>query len=95
MKDISDYIKLNYPIEIKSMPDGMYCAEIKEIPGLCAYGTSMVAALEEIEAVKATAFELMLKQGKEIPLPKIHLEIPIDTFEQLPNREQIEPFVVL
>lgn len=94
MKDISYYIKLNYPVELKSMPDGVYCAEIKEIPGLCAYGASMAEALEELEIVKATAFELMLKQEKDIPLPKIHLEIPVDRFDQLPNKELIEQFVV-
>ncbi len=94
MKDVSYYMKLNYPVEIKSMPDGMYCAEFKDVPGLCAYGASMVEALEEIEMVKATAFELMMKQGKDIPLPKVHLEIPVDAFEQLPNREQMEQFMV-
>jgi predicted RNase H-like HicB family nuclease len=95
MKDISYYMKLNYPVEIKSMPDGMYCAEIKVIPGLCAYGASMVEALEELKVVKTTAFELMLKQGKDIPLPKVHLEIPVDIFEQLSDKDQIEQFVVV
>jgi predicted RNase H-like HicB family nuclease len=94
MKELAYYLQLHYPVEIQPMPDGMFCAEIKEIPGLCAYGKSMVEALEEIEAVKTTAFELMLKQGKDIPLPTVHLEIPVDAFEQLPNREQIEQFVV-
>jgi len=54
----------------------------------------MVEALEEIEQVKTTAFELMLKQGKDIPLPTVHLAIPVDMFEQLPNRKQIEQFVI-
>ncbi len=95
MKNISFYIQQHYPVELKFMPDGMFSAEMKDIPGLCAYGASMVEALEEIEMVKATAFELMLEQGKEIPLPKVHLEMPIDAFEQLSNKEQIEQFVVL
>jgi predicted RNase H-like HicB family nuclease len=90
MKTLAEYLQLQYPVEIQPMPDGMLCTEIKEIPGLCAYGVSMVEALQEIKAVKATAFELMLKQGKEIPLPTIHLKIPVDAFEQLPNREQID-----
>jgi predicted RNase H-like HicB family nuclease len=94
MKTLADYLKLHYPVEIQPMPDGMFCAEMKDIPGLCAYGASMVEALEEIEQVKTTAFELMLKQGKDIPLPTVHLAIPVDMFEQLPNREQIEQFVV-
>lgn len=90
----ADYLQLHYPVEIQPLPDGMFCAEIKEVPGLCAYGASMLEALEEIEYVKTTAFELMLKQGKDIPLPTVHLKIPVDLFEQLPNREHIQQFMV-
>ncbi len=94
MKELAYYLQLQYPVEIQPLPDGMFCAEIKEIPGLCAYGASMVEALAEIENVKATAFELMLAQGKNIPLPTVHLAIPVDLFAQLPNRPQIEQFIV-
>jgi hypothetical protein len=55
----------------------------------------MIEAIEELDVVKYTAFELMLQQGKEIPLPTVRLEIPVDTFEQLPNKEAIEPFVMV
>jgi predicted RNase H-like HicB family nuclease len=95
MKDISYYLKLNYPVVINILPDQQFCAEIKLIPGLCAYGATRSAALEELEGVKMAAFALMLKQGKTIPLPTVHLEIPIDAFEHLPQREQIEQFVVI
>lgn len=94
MKTLAEYMRLRYPVKIQPMPDGVFCAEIKDVSGLCAYGASMAEALEEIEHVKYTAFELMLKQGKEIPLPTVRLEIPVDLFEQLSNREQIEQFVV-
>ncbi len=94
MKDISYYLQLNYPVDIHAMPDGMFCAEIKIVPGLCAYGTTMIEALEELNIVKTTAFELMLQQGKEIPLPTVLLEIPVDEFQQLSNRAHIEQFVV-
>ncbi|QTA87971.1 type II toxin-antitoxin system HicB family antitoxin [Desulfonema magnum] len=93
-KDLSYYMNLRYPVRIRTMTDGMYCAEIREIPGLCAYGISAVEALEELETVRQTAFELMLRQGKEIPLPRVRLEIPIDAFEQLPNKEDIAKFLV-
>jgi len=95
MKDISYYLKLNYPVVINLLPDQQFCAEMKRIPGLCAYGATMSAALAELEGVKTAAFALMLKQGKTIPLPTVHLEIPIDTFELLPQREQMEQFVVV
>jgi len=35
MKTLADYLKLHYPVEIQPMPDGMFCAEMKDIPG-CA-----------------------------------------------------------
>ena len=94
MKALSYYIKMKYPLEIKVMPDGHYCAQIPTIPGLCAYGKTIPQALEELEMVKQTAFELMLSQNKEIPLPKIRLEIPLDAFQKLPNRKDMEQFVI-
>ena len=94
MKNVVSYMKLNYNTEIKCMPDGMFCAEIKEIPGLCAYADSMKDALDELEFVKKDAFELMLSQYKNIPLPLIRLEIPINSYEKLSNKEQLMEFIV-
>lgn len=95
MKALSDYMKLKYPLEIKSMPDGVYCAEIKGVSGLCAYGDTIPEAVEQLEIVKMSAFELMLKQGKDIPLPTIHLEIPVDIYEQMANKGEMAQFVVV
>lgn len=64
MKSLLFYMNQNYTIEIKRQLDNMFCAEIKEVPGLCAYGISEKQALEELEEVKKTAFELMIKQKK-------------------------------
>ena len=93
-KELSYYMSLRYPVEIRIMPDGMHRAEIRTVPGLCAYGTSAAEAIEELEDVREAAFEMMLRQGKEIPLPRVFLEIPIDAFERLPNKEEIAEFVV-
>lgn len=95
MKEVSDYLHWNHPVTISIMPDHQFCAELKAIPGLCAYGPTMSAALEELEGVKAVAFTLMKSQGKTIPLPTVHLEIPLDFFEQLSQREPLEQFVVV
>ena len=94
MKNINYYLKLNYNVEIKYLPDGIYCAEIKEIPGLAAYGNSMKKALDELEKVKSVAFEMMLEQNKDIPLPVVKLEIPVRSFEKLRNKKQLQNFVV-
>lgn len=94
-KELSYYMDLKYPLEVKTMPDGMYCAEIKAISGLCAYGESAREAVEQLEIVKKTAFELMLEQGKDIPIPTIRLEIPIDLYEKMANKEEMAQFVVV
>jgi len=93
-KELSYYMNLRYPVEIRVMPDGMYSAEIRSVPGLCAYGTSATETLEELEGIREAAFKLMLRQGKEIPPPTVCLEIPTDAFERLPNKEYIAQFVV-
>lgn len=95
MKDLSYYLDQKYDIDIKFLPDNLFCAEIKDIPGLCAYGDSPKVALEELEYVKRTAFELMFSQNKEIPLPSIKLQIPISIFEMLPFKKEIEKYAVL
>ena len=81
-KELSYYMNLKYLLEVKTMPDGMYCAEIKAVPGLCAYGESVREAVEQLEIVKKTAFELMLAQGKKIPMPTIRPKTPIDMYEK-------------
>jgi predicted RNase H-like HicB family nuclease len=95
MKNISFYMKQRYTIEIKSYPDKMYCAEIKEIPGLCAYSTSEKNALDELEIVKRTAFELMIEQKKAIPLPSIRFEIPIADYEKFSFKNELEKYALI
>ncbi len=94
MKNLNYYLKLNYNVYINIMTDGICCAEIKEIPGLCAYGKTTREAIDELEKVKKTAFELMIEQNKEIPFPVIKLEIPIQKFEKLKNKRQLQSYVV-
>jgi len=95
MKNLSYYINLPYSIEIKTMPDGIICADLKEIPGLCTYGNTINEAIEELDRVKSAAFELMIAQKKEIPVPKIKLEIPYDSFGNLPFSGQLSQYVVV
>ncbi|MCL5990696.1 MAG: type II toxin-antitoxin system HicB family antitoxin [Bacteroidetes bacterium] len=94
MKNINYYLKLNFNVDIKFMADGIFCAEIKEVPGLSAYGKTMKEALDELEKVKKVSFEMMISQNKEIPLPIIKLEIPVQKFEQLKNKRQLQSYVV-
>jgi predicted RNase H-like HicB family nuclease len=95
MKKIDYYLKQRYTIELKSYSESEYCAEIKEIPGLCAYGKNEIEALEELEIIKKSAFELMLEQKKEIPIPTIKLEIPISIYEKFSFKKDISKYAVI
>jgi predicted RNase H-like HicB family nuclease len=77
MKNIDYYLSLNYAVLIRKMRHDeaggnelCYIAQIPLIDGLMAEGKTAQEALANLEAVKRLAFELMLKQGKEIPEPE-------------------------
>ena len=94
MKELSHYLNMNYSVSLRAMPDGQFQAEVRDLPGVCAYGDTMQEAVEQLEGVKRTALELMLEQGKEVPVPRVRLEIPVDVFSALPERQQMEAYVV-
>ena len=93
MKKIKEYLRYDYPIRISRYPDGVYCAEIENIEGLCAYAPTPEEAIRQLEQVKEAAFELMLSQGKEPPVPKVQLEIPVNVFQKMSNRSKLKRFV--
>lgn len=75
-KDIDYYLSLNYEITLRKMTraeagtsEPRYIAQIPLIDGLMAEGETPQEALANLENVKRLAFDLMLKQGKEIPEP--------------------------
>lgn len=92
-KKISKYLRYDYPIRIVRYPDGVYCAEIEAIDGLCAYGKTPQEALEQLQEVKEAAFELMLSQGKEPPTPVVHLDIPVTEFEKDKRLKRLKAYV--
>lgn len=92
-KKLKEYLKYDYPVRIVREPDGLYCAEIADIRGLCAYGKSSAEALKQLDEVKEAAFELMLSQGEEPPAPKVKLEIPENVFRRIPGRRILKQYV--
>jgi predicted RNase H-like HicB family nuclease len=87
--NIAYYLKLDYPITLKRLDDGKYCAEITIIRGCKGYGDTIHEALEELNDVKKTLIELLLEQGKSIPEPTIQLEIPQSQFQRLSNKKKL------
>ncbi|TAK66797.1 MAG: hypothetical protein EPO24_01125 [Bacteroidetes bacterium] len=92
-KNLRYYLSLNYPIHVERMKDGMYCASISLVRGCKGYATDIAQAVEELQGVKESLFELMMEQGKTIPEPTVHLEIPVREFERLPSRKRLGRFV--
>ncbi len=92
-KKIKEYLKYDYPVRIVREPDGMYCAEVDDIKGLCAYGKTPTDALKELETVKEAAFELLLSQGDEPPVPKVKLEIPENVFRKIRDKRLLKQYV--
>jgi predicted RNase H-like HicB family nuclease len=77
MKNFDYYLSLNYEVFIRKMRHEKagthaphFMAQIPLIDGLKAEGENSQEALSNLEIVKRLAFELMLKQGKEIPEPE-------------------------
>jgi predicted RNase H-like HicB family nuclease len=85
-KNVNYYLTLNYEIVLRKMTraesgssEQRYLAQIPLLDGLMAEGETPQAALANLENVKRLAFELMLKQGKEIPEPAFESEIEMAT----------------
>jgi predicted RNase H-like HicB family nuclease len=76
-KDFSYYSSLDYPVTIKKLYDGNYCAEIRLLNGCKGYGKTADDALEELDGVKETIIEMMLEEGKEIPEPQAEISIKL------------------
>ena len=75
-KTIDYFLSLNYEITLRKMTAAeagtskpCYFARIPLIDGLMSEGSSPEEALHNLEKVKKMAFELLLKQGKNIPEP--------------------------
>ncbi len=78
-RDLKYYTNLNYPIEIRKIPEdegGGYCAEIPQL-GRFAFvgdGDTVEESLDNLEAVKSDLFADYLKRGIPIPEPEIEVE---------------------
>jgi len=92
-KDLNYYLQIEYPITIRKMPDGMYCAEISALKGCVGYGKTADEAIYQLEGVKETVLEMLLEKGKPIPEPTVRLEIPVRVFEQLESKENLTAFI--
>jgi antitoxin HicB len=100
-KDLSYYLKLNYPIAItQDEEDGKsyYEAEIPDLPGCGAHGESIEEAIKRLDDAKKLWIEVSIERGLPIPEPtsedefsgKFLLRIPAKLHMQLTNLAQKE-----
>jgi predicted RNase H-like HicB family nuclease len=92
-KNKSYYMAITYPIQIEKTAEG-FCAFIAMLKGCKAYGHTEEEALKELESVREGFMDVFLEMGKPIPEPIIHLDIPYDVFVGLPERKDLEPYIL-
>lgn len=93
-RNLAYYLSLEYPVTIRRLPEGQYCAEIPLLKGCCGYGQTADEALFELEGVKETVLATWLEKGRLIPEPVVRLEMPERLFDRLPNKEELLSFVL-
>ena len=92
-RDLAYYLSLEYPVTIRRMPDGQYCAQIPLLKGCCGYGQTADDALLELEGVKEAVLEAWLDKGRSVPEPTVRLEMPERLFDSLSNKDELLPYV--
>lgn len=58
---------MNLSVELEREDDGRWLAEVKDIPGVLAYGDSRSAALARVQALALRVLAERLEHGEESP----------------------------
>jgi predicted RNase H-like HicB family nuclease len=60
---------MRYHVEIEQEEDGRYLAEVTDLAGVMAYGTTADAALAQVQALALRVLADRLEHGEEPPGP--------------------------
>lgn len=66
---------MNYSLEIEQETDGRWMAEVPQLPGVLAYGTSPEEAMSKAEVLAHRVLAEQLEHGEARPLD-IRISIP-------------------
>ena len=66
---------MNYSLEIEQEADGRWLAEVPEVPGVLAYGTSPEEAMAKAEVLALRVLAEQLEHGEARPLD-IRISLP-------------------
>jgi predicted RNase H-like HicB family nuclease len=67
--------RMNYTIESELEEDGRWLAEVPELPGVLAYGSSREEATSRAQVLALRVIAERLEHGEASPQP-IHISIP-------------------
>jgi antitoxin HicB len=70
LKNLEDYLILNYPITFYPETEGGYTVIVQDLPGCISEGDTLEEAMENILDAKKAWIETAWKYGDEIPLPQ-------------------------
>jgi len=95
---LKEYLKLNYPIRMVEDPGRGWFVEIPDLPGCMTVVDKFEDACKAIELVKQGWMEIVLEDGREVPLPstdkkysgKFSLRIPPSLHERLVEQADAE-----
>ena len=65
---------MNFTLEHEQEDDGRWLAEVPELPGVLAYGTTLAEAMAKAEALALRVIAERLDQGETGPMP-IHFSV--------------------
>jgi len=87
-KESENYLGLSYPVLLRKISDDgeeYYFAEIPDLPGCMAHGTSPDEAMESLEESKRLWIEERLDQGYPVPEPRDLEEFSGKFVQRLPK----------
>lgn len=98
MKRLEHYLTLNYRISLYRDEEGDYIAEISDLQGCVAHGSTPEEALQSLDRAKQVWMESRLAAGLEIPEPrhiedysgKILVRMPRHLHQRLSERATLE-----
>jgi predicted RNase H-like HicB family nuclease len=63
-------------IEIEREDDGRWLAEVPDLPGVMAYGSTRAAAIASVKALALRALADRIEHGEEIPVLREVFAVP-------------------
>src|SRR3989442_12344545 len=74
--ELNDYLNLPYTVMLRRDDEGDWIAQVQELSGCIAHGSTEVEALEQLREAKRDWISAALEDHIDIPLPEAEDELP-------------------